>query len=60
MFLMITEKNNGFSYKSIIYSCALNNRGGVEAQFTVNILEPGNGAVIKAKFQVRKLGKCNN
>ncbi|XP_031636149.1 sarcosine dehydrogenase, mitochondrial-like, partial [Contarinia nasturtii] len=35
---------------SIVYTCALNGRGGVEADFNVTILESGDGSIISPKF----------
>ncbi|XP_055319035.1 sarcosine dehydrogenase, mitochondrial-like [Sitodiplosis mosellana] len=35
---------------SIVYTCALNGRGGVEANFMVTVLESGDGSVTTPKF----------
>ncbi|XP_037027162.1 sarcosine dehydrogenase, mitochondrial-like [Bradysia coprophila] len=36
---------------SVVYSCALNERGGVESDFTVTILDVGNGSVIHPSYE---------
>lgn len=36
----------------IIYTCALNESGGVEGDYTVTILEPGNGSPVSPSFEV--------
>ncbi|KAG4075763.1 hypothetical protein HA402_003589 [Bradysia odoriphaga] len=35
---------------SVVYSCALNERGGVESDFTVTVLDVGNGSVIHPSY----------
>lgn len=38
----------------IVYTCSLNNRGGVEAHFTATILQSGDGCIVNPKFKVRQ------
>ncbi|XP_043191499.1 sarcosine dehydrogenase, mitochondrial-like, partial [Amphibalanus amphitrite] len=38
---------------SVVYTCMLNNRGGIESDLTVSVLEPGQGGPCDPSFQGR-------
>lgn len=56
---LIAKHKVYFLFPRTVYTYALNNRGGVEAHFTVTTIDPSSDRVIGAKNIVRALKMTN-
>lgn len=51
---------NVFRFHRIVYTCALNGRGGVESVFMITKIESGSGQITNPKFDVSQLESSNS